>query len=631
MNKVLVCFFAITLCLPVHKISGQDVDELKKKLKLKRQLLKIQEVDLRKSYKIQKPTFRRFGRNMKDIVFDFDSKKFIHEKNMTDTLDNPPYEINELDGINIKIRNVNPFLYSVDLYELQGDQISNEKLLEVKQTNNLSLKIEPIKEFEFNLPQNSLADTGCDSTNFEDLISKRMIAVELQLLADDLGSSIANEEDNIEMLNYAIKNKIDTQSFATADETAIKRYQYELASKIRILKNLKLDLAKIQKRLKDESLDSLQLDKAISTERKKLKQSCAGAVARKLHFELQDMTKQLKQDMNRINQYIFLHNQVVKVVKMRVNSAAELKDMVDSLFTTMSVGTWRQLPAIYFSDHSKVLVDFDNVIRILNDLQIKDSANHSQYKIALASINVSYEGYKSFDYSKLVSELLQVVKFVDERNFELNYQTLSISENADFVKYRIEFKPTNNGDIQETQSPFNLDIAFLINEGLKVDISTGIILDFNLANPGYYFQKFSSTQNGQTFDSVRVKKSSNLSNITPSVNLMLNAYKRSSLNFKPGFSIGFGVSSDIRFRLYAGPSLIVGRKERVMISSGVAFGAITRNADGYDEGKTFADTASLPAQVPIVQDTFKFGWYFGVGFNLTGKDTRGFIEKIKFR
>ncbi|MFN7883345.1 MAG: hypothetical protein ACK5PF_10075, partial [bacterium] len=90
-------------------------------------------------------------------------------------------------------------------------------------------------------------------------------------------------------------------------------------------------------------------------------------------------------------------------------------------------------------------------------------------------------------------------------------------------------------------------------------------------------------------------------------------------------------SSDIRFRLYCGPSLIIGRKERIMVSSGIAFGAIVRNADGYDDGKTFANNSSVPNQVPLVQDSFKFGWYFGLGFNLSGKDTKGFVEKIKFK
>ena len=67
-----------------------------------------------------------------------------------------------------------------------------------------------------------------------------------------------------------------------------------------------------------------------------------------------------------------------------------------------------------------------------------------------------------------------------------------------------------------------------------------------------------------------------------------------------------------------------------MFSSGVAFGSILRHADGYDAGRKFARNASLPAEVPMIQDKFQFGWYFGIGFNLSGKDTKGFVEKIKF-
>ncbi len=362
-----------------------------------------------------------------------------------------------------------------------------------------------------------------------------------------------------------------------------------------------------------------------------MQKRCTGRISKNLYDDLLKSIGRLTDNLNRVNEYIFVHNQLISTTRLSINNASELKDITEKLIGGLEIGDIRTLPQNYFQDHKKVLMEFNKIFSTLELLKTYDSANAFEYKSAISSATAMLRDYKEFDSEKLVSQITGIYELVNQKNFELSYQTLSITENADFIKYRIEFKPVNNSQIQQTQGPYNLDMAFLINEGLKIDVSTGVILDFNLADPSYYFQKFNTTQGGQSFDSVRVKKSPNTGNITPSVNLMLNAYKRSSLNFKPGISLGFGVSSDIRFRLYCGPSLIIGRKERIMVSSGIAFGAIVRNADGYDDGKTFANNSSVPNQVPLVQDSFKFGWYFGLGFNLSGKDTKGFVEKIKFK
>lgn len=633
MKRLFFLVFSI-LSIGLLPSISQDIQSnqiLKKKIKDKQDLLRLQAKDLRTTSRIQKPVFRRFGRNIKDIVFDFDTKKFVYEKGLLDTLNNPPYEINELDGINIKIKNVNPFLYSVDLFELQGDQISNEKLLEAKQTNALSLKVDPLKQFEINFERNFQPVIDCDSTKYLTVIARRKLAQKKQLALADLLKKLKETNFRISSLDFAIRHKLDATNLSPLSDEQVKQSSLWLEQSKLLVKDQSQEVIEARKFIKDEKLDTIALDQTILVEKTTLQKRCTGRISKNLYDDLLKSIGRLTDNLNRVNEYIFVHNQLISTTRLSINNASELKDITEKLIGGLEIGDIRTLPQNYFQDHKKVLMEFNKIFSTLELLKTYDSANAFEYKSAISSAAAMLRDYKEFDSEKLVSQITGIYELVNQKNFELSYQTLSITENADFIKYRIEFKPVNNSQIQQTQGPYNLDMAFLINEGLKIDVSTGVILDFNLADPSYYFQKFTITQGGQSFDSVRVKKSPNTGNITPSVNLMLNAYKRSSLNFKPGISLGFGVSSDIRFRLYCGPSLIIGRKERIMVSSGIAFGAIVRNADGYDDGKTFANNSSVPNQVPLVQDSFKFGWYFGLGFNLSGKDTKGFVEKIKFK
>ena len=172
----------------------------------------------------------------------------------------------------------------------------------------------------------------------------------------------------------------------------------------------------------------------------------------------------------------------------------------------------------------------------------------------------------------------------------------------------------------------NLELAFQIHEGAKFDISSGFVLDFGLTDPSYYFDKTTDLSGGKVY----VRRGGDSGNVNPSIAVFLNGYKRTSTNFKLGGALGVGLSNNARFRLYAGPSLIIGRKERIVLSGGVSFGAISRLADGYTERMELDNNTSLPNEVPTVLDHYKAGGYIGVGFNLTGKENKSFMEKLKF-
>jgi hypothetical protein len=627
--------FGLTLFILFFSLlpaAAQTNQQLEQSLKEERERKKILSAHLRKNARIQKYIYRRGGRNIRDVVFDFDKKVFDNEPPLTeDTIANPPFEIHEMDGLRIKIKNLNPFIYSVDLFELQGDQISNEKLRENSQTAALKVDVPLFKELELTA-LTLVRKHSEDSADYKTQLKNKAVSTELYFEIANLEQAKIDIDDKIAEQNFMIANKFDHSSNDTLSPTEIPKRTFEVKRMTSAVTRIESTIAQLRKHIKDNGLDTLTVDARIRSASNKLTKNIRIKAANDLKSTFAQHLRLLKDSLYRINQYIFLHNQLVGVTRLATNNYDSLRSCVDGLFSALKIHNPNRFGFSYLRVQQFVLSKSDEIKSILKELMnMSDSLTREQIRTMEIDLNTFVSSFKSFDHVKLVNQVIGINGLINRRNFELTYETLSIVENADFIKYRLEFKPNASSELPLAKGPFNLELSFLVNEGLKVDVSTGVMLDFNLADPKYYFDKFSTTTSGGQVDSVRVKKSSDTGHITPSVNLMLNAYKRSSLNFKPGISLGFGVSNDIRFRLYAGPSLIIGRKERITIMGGAAFGAVLRNADGYNENKTFEDNQSLPTEVPMVQDKFKFGWFFGAGFNFSGKDTKGFVERIKFK
>ncbi|HCZ34894.1 MAG TPA: hypothetical protein DHV26_03105 [Cytophagales bacterium] len=606
-----------------------SIKTVKQEFRYKRDLGRAELQHLKRSTGNEKQLYRRYGRNIKDILYDFHKKEFIYINSHSDTIANPPYEIHEMDGIGIKIININPFVYTVDLIELQGDQISNEKLLEAARTNSLQFQTTQFKE----LALNSILITNGDK---DDSDSVTLIKNELNLKAargvaktiTDLSNLKKENDSEIQIMQFKIKNKVDPLTQDSIQEVQLRILGFDLDRKKEVKTDLDERIAQQKKYFADLKIDTLAAISDIETTKLKIrsKPTQKSLLTKKM---LTDSIQKIRANVIKINRYVFLHNQILNNLKTSSNNFDTVSIEIKKVLESVGFSNAMEIPIAYFKSQQAISDVCDHIYIMLEDLVKLDSQRTLDYRLAQKDIISFMEVFRSFDHNQLIAQISGMLALIRRENFEVDYQTLSIAENADFIRYRIQVKPVSN-PLPNSTGPFNLDISFYINEGLKLDVSTAMLLDFNLADPKFYFEKFSTSQTGQTFDSVRVKKSPNTGNITPSIALMLNAYKRSSLNFKGGGSLGFGLSSDLRFRLYAGPSLIIGRKERITLSSGVAFGALLRNADGFNEGTVLADNPSLPTSVPMVQDAFDFGWYFGIGFNLTGKDTKGFMEKVKF-
>jgi hypothetical protein len=544
--------------------------KVKSTLRHERKLERIKRANLRKCNTINKYYERTEGRKVKEIVYDFAEKRFEGG--------NPPYEIHELDGVRIKILNVNPFIYTADLFELQNDRINNEKLSEASQKINLKIAISPISSFKMK------------SGNLQ---SSKSINDELN-----------KKEDSIVELRNSV-HEPDSPEWQ------------QIADKIFTIEQSKMSFLEL-------AIDTIQQAKSGEKQSQKAKQR----EINQLESILSSNLEMIDARVTSVNNYVNFYNQLLYLVNSPENRYETLAKSRDDLFKSFGLGYEIDLVAgNYFRELQLLETAIKLGLKSCDELTSLDATSVSYEKIRIRIEDLAKELDK-FNHHQLVGNLLTLYKLVNRENFILVYETQSISENVDNIRYKIEFKADNSFELPRSVGNFTLDFNLTILEGLKIDVSPAIVMDFGLVDPAFYFDK-TTDSNGDEF--VAIRRNTEAGNVSPSIGTILNAYKRGSTNFKFGGSMGFGLSNKLRFRLYMGPSLIVGRQERLVFTAGLAMGLVERLADEYtlDEVVQFPHS-TLPNNVPVVADKFKIGAFFSIGFNLSGKQNKSFFEKIKF-
>lgn len=582
----------------VAQDSEQEYTSLKEEFEKDRKKKRLVAKNERKVYRISKRQRRLVEGAEKSFYFDFVDKEYKQKKiengNVTyEPGGIPPFAIHEMDAVSIHIINVNPFLYEISLYELQGDRISNENLSENNSSKTIALNFEPLTSVTFD--KVDLAVTRVDDY-------KKINAV--MTLRDQI-ATYRRLSDNI--IQMRLNKSPDTVGLSQ------ELSKFKPADLYQNLNTAEIELSSLK--LKTEGI-------------------------RTFEGNLSQNLRELQHRIGELNMYAATYNSLLYLLYTPNRSASKIKeDMLNLLHSLLDIGEPTKITASYtmllrqIEEVMNTCYEQKTELVAMDDYQASlDNNDFKSKKSVYDEIGNKLDILKNYirnvlPSNNICSRTIFLFSLVNDETFTVDYATQRIAENADYLQYRIEFKPTTLSDsYPQVATPYIHEFSVQIHEGFKVDLSSGFVLDLGLSDPSYYFDKTTDPSGVKVY----VRKSNDSGDVTPSIAAFLNGYKRTSTNFKVGGAVGFGLSNNARFRLYLGPSCIIGRKERIVISAGVSFGAISRLANGYELDQEFENNASLPNEVPTVIDKFKFGGYFGLGFNLTGKANKSFAEKIKF-
>jgi len=377
--------------------------------------------------------------------------------------------------------------------------------------------------------------------------------------------------------------------------------------------------------LKEVSLDSsfsafLKDPQPIESDKAKLLEARNSQI-----FKLENKSKDLAKSIDKLNEFINFHNQFVTLPTLPYHQFTKIDDARNALIKSHGrpVSSLNTEIAGYLKEYSRNLSIVKSTLNVINESGLFKT---SVFAFDLGAFSEQTEAtareIKGIDFNKMLQRIHEVNALINKDNFTITYESLSVSENADYLGFVVQFKQAPTVDIPKGTGSFDFKIGFLIREGVKIDLSPTLIFENGVVPGEYLFNT-----EGQP-DGFALVSKSNKTRSAMGVGLLMNVYKRSSSNFKVGGSIGFGIGEQVAPRFTLGPTLIIGRKERAIFSTGVIVGPEILPAARFNQFTDPVEVSSdlLQSGVPLERRGPRAGFYVGIGFNLFGAKNKEFFD-----
>ena len=230
------------------------------------------------------------------------------------------------------------------------------------------------------------------------------------------------------------------------------------------------------------------------------------------------------------------------------------------------------------------------------------------------------EADKLIDEEGLLGLLNEVQYLGDELQNPKNFLAVAppVQMDGDFVSYTITITPAATKAVGAHKSPINFKFDIPAKGGWKADFSVGPVVSFgdNAKDETYYLKEVPGV------DSVTLEKQDNDNAISPGIAAMMHFYPRSGKNWAVGgmFGVGAGFQSvnDVNFSLYAGGSVVLGKRQKIMLSTGVSYLRVERlKSPEFKAGDKYA--ATKIAIGDVTGKVFKPSFFLALSYNLTNR------------
>lgn len=221
------------------------------------------------------------------------------------------------------------------------------------------------------------------------------------------------------------------------------------------------------------------------------------------------------------------------------------------------------------------------------------------------SVIASLTTIKAFDFKKLISEIGEIYDVLNENLFitEID-EFIEVERNNDQITIKAK------GAFQEGVKPLGRKIPVSFEKswcvtGWKIDFSTGLIIT-SLRD-----EQYAAKLRPDVDSTYQVINESNgkseiglgaLTHISYRFNCLLAA----------GFNTGVALGTEQKPRYLLGLSFIAGRKQRLIINSGLSYGKRGKLSRTIDPPTDFLNE---PDDIKM-REVEEIGWYFGISYNL---------------
>jgi len=338
-------------------------------------------------------------------------------------------------------------------------------------------------------------------------------------------------------------------------------------------------------------------------------------IADKYSIELAKLSSEIK---TLHDKFEFLERS--KMLKNHLISITKTDDLTYDKAIALTDG----LPATYpeFLETMSTSVDFDKAFRefkssynvFLNSevVSTKFKADDCKIKESLSPLMEEAESIKlsvsKTDYQKIAEDCQAIYKALRNEN---NYVAVSdpVQASKDEITFEVKIEPKKDIENLTSTQKREFPIVVPVYGGVKIDFSTGLFLS------GLTDRSYSS--NPLSTDSTRSTISENPQNNIGqlSIGAMMHVSRRSINYLKPTLSFGLGVNStDItNLNVFMGGGLVIGQKERFILSGGVSIANIDYLKSQYRLNTEYS-TSDLSTE--LTDSALKMSWFASVTYNL---------------
>lgn len=221
------------------------------------------------------------------------------------------------------------------------------------------------------------------------------------------------------------------------------------------------------------------------------------------------------------------------------------------------------------------------------------------------------------NFIKLIQDVVVLQQALEKPEY-FKVQSAPIQVDGDFVAFKLKITPAQVNDLMPYEISREFPVEIPVKGGLKVDFSVGPAISFgdNSKDEVFYLENTTKT------DTVQLKQRNNNNAISPGIAAMMHFGPRTGKDWRVagmfGVGAGFQGVEDVKLSIYGGLSAVFGKRERIMLSTGVSYLRVSRLKDAeYVVNKEYA--SSLISIGQASEKVFKPSFFISLSYNLSNR------------
>lgn len=289
--------------------------------------------------------------------------------------------------------------------------------------------------------------------------------------------------------------------------------------------------------------------------------------------------------------------------KNQDNAAKMTQTLSSAGIDSASIADLRKDFDAFEAAYRKVSIQYQKSVATADSVGEKDKA--ARIKSAQEQVEKDYEALEE-KYTKTLANINRLFRKATESD---SYSVKSLpmvldgrAGDADEVEFDVRI------DDKSLPVPF----TFRVGGGIKVDYSVGPVANF-IADHQYYYDTEGKLQ--------QRPESKLLERLTPSVAAMMHVYPRTCGSFSPGVMFGINANfkelTDINLGFLVGASAVLGRAQKVIVSTGLSYAKVSRlKAGQYVTGNVYKDVKIED----VTESVLRPSWFLSISLSLAKRN-----------